>query len=334
MGQGAYIFGCESTRLSPDEYRFFTDAQPFGFILFARNVQDRAQLAALTQELRDNVGRNAPVFIDQEGGRVDRLTALAGPGWLPALDQVSAAPDQAVRSMWLRSRLIAADLLKLGIDANCTPLCDLANAGTHPVLKNRCYGSDPIAVAKIARSVADGLLAGGVLPVVKHMPGQGRALADSHTELPMVDAPLDDLRKTDFAPFHALADLPMGMSTHVVFSAVDDKPVTQSPRMIDLIRKDIGFDGLLMSDDIDMDALSGTVADRARIAIGAGCDIVLHCNGELAEMERLADAVGNMTPQAQNRADAAMNWRRPPDGADVDALQAELSEILTGAGHV
>ena len=226
---GATILDAEGLRLTAEEKRFFAQANPFGFILFARNIDTPDQVRALCAEMRDAVGRNAPITIDQEGGRVQRLRSPTWREWLPALDHVTAAGEAAVEAMYLRNRIIAHELHALGIDSNCAPLVDVAAPATHDFLKNRCYGFDPDSVAQIGRAVADGLLDGGVLPVVKHIPGHGRAVVDSHLDLPVVSAGLDELDRVDFAPFRALNDLPMGMTAHLVYEAVDDRPATTSP---------------------------------------------------------------------------------------------------------
>lgn len=321
---GATILAPAGLTLSRWERAFFKDADPWGFILFSRNVADPAQLATLTASLRDAVGRDAVIMIDQEGGRVQRM---GPPHWrrlLPPLDQADQAADPA-RSFWLRGRLIAAALRAVGIDANCAPTCDIASTETHPFLQNRCLGRDPATVIANARATADGSLAGGVLPIIKHMPGHGRATVDSHLALPTADVPLAQAQDWDFLPFKALRDLPMGMSAHIVFPQAGPEPATQNPRMIDIIRQDIGFGGLLMTDDISMEALSGTVAERSAASLAAGCDVVLHCNGDAAEMQAVVDASGTMTVDAQARADAALALRKDPDDVDIPGLEAEFA---------
>ena len=327
---GATILGCAGPTLSAEERGFFREADPWGFILFARNVTGPVQLMRLTGALREAVGRKAPILIDQEGGRVQRLGAPHWHQWMPPLDQMKAAgPAQAARAMYLRYRLIAEELRAAGIDVNCAPCADLAQPETHPFLRNRCYGTDPATVAQAARAVADGLLAGGVLPVVKHMPGHGRAVADSHEALPVVEAPRALLDAEDFAAFRALADLPLGMTAHVVYPALDpERPATLSREAIRVIREDIGFDGLLMTDDISMGALSGRMAERAAAARKAGCDIVLHCNGERAEMEAVVAASGRLDEAGSARADRALTARRVPVRGDKAALEAELVRLI------
>ena len=332
MSRGATIFGLEGLVLTAEEAAFFREADPFGFILFARNVQDPAQLARLTADLRAAVGWQAPIFVDQEGGRVQRLRAPHWAEWAPPLEAVAQAGAGAARMMWLRGRLIAAELLAVGIDGNCAPCLDLATDVTHPFLRNRCYGYEAAPVALLGRAMAEGHLAGGVLPVIKHMPGHGRASADTHHDLPSVTAEAETLRATDFAAFRALNDLPLAMTAHIVFTAYDDQPATWSARMMQVIRQEIGFGGLIMSDDLNMQALSGPIASRAARAIAAGCDLALHCKGSVAEMAETAAAAGRLTPAGAARAEAALAARRAPEAADLAALRAEHDALL--AAHV
>ncbi len=324
MAANATILGgIAGTDLTAAERDFFRAADPWGFILFGRNVESPDQLRRLTGNLRDAVGRDAVITVDQEGGRVQRLRGPHWTDWPAPLDQAPAGP----RAMWLRYHLIGRELRAVGIDSNCAPTLDVAQADTHPFLRNRCLGSDPTTVATLGRAAADAMLAAGVLPVMKHMPGHGRAVADSHHGLPTVTAGADDLDAMDFAPFRALRDLPMGMTAHIRFTGLDDVPATASPKMIALIRDRIGFDGLLMTDDITMNALSGTQADRAAASIAAGCDLVLHCNGTIADMEPVVAAAGAMLPDAQRRADAALSQRRAPQDLDPAALMAEWRDL-------
>ena len=330
MTSAAVIFGPEEHRVTAWEKAFFRDIDPWGFILFARNVDSPDQLRRLTADLRDTVGWQAPVLIDQEGGRVQRMRAPQWREFLPALDQMTRARDP-LRAQWLRNRLIADDLHRVGIDVNCAPLADLVEDDTHPVLRNRLYGHDIPTVVAAARAAADGLLAGGVLPVLKHIPGYGRAAVDSHHSLPRVSAPFEALMTRDFAPFVALNDIAMGMTAHIVFDAIDpDQPATTSAAAMGVIRADIGFDGLIMSDDLSMQALSGTLAERATRTLAAGCDLVLHCNGQQADMIEVAGVVPAMTAMAVDRAMRALAQRNLPDDSDISALQAELN-VLTGA---
>ena len=328
---GVFITDAEGLRLTPEEKRFYRDADPFGFILFARNIGAPDQVRALCAEMRESVGRDAPITIDQEGGRVQRLRGPVWTEWLPPLDFVASAGLNAERAMYLRYRLIAAELYGLGIDSNCAPLADVANDHTHPFLLNRCYGTDPDRVAQIGRSVANGLLDGGVLPVVKHMPGHGRSAMDTHFDLPVVTDLAETLTTCDFKPFQALNDLPMGMTAHLVYRAYDDKPATLSASMMRVIRQDIGFDNLIMTDDISMKALSGSLSDISRSAIEAGCDVVLHCNGTLDARREVADAVGRMPDVAQARANRALAARRIPDDIDIRDAHAQLEALLSGA---
>ncbi|RWR29951.1 glycoside hydrolase family 3 protein [Sinirhodobacter populi] len=328
---GATILGCAGLTLDAGEYAFFREADPWGFILFGRNVDGPEQLRRLTGDLRAAVGRDAVIFIDQEGGRVQRLRAPHWREWLPPLEQAALADP--VRSFWLRGRIQAAELRDVGIDGNCAPTCDIAGPETHPFLRNRCLGTDPEAVTRNARATANGLLAGGVLPVMKHMPGHGRAEADSHKDLPHVEASHGDLSAWDFEPFRALSDLPLGMTGHIRFTALDPAPATQSARIVSLMRDEIGFDGLLMTDDLGMQALSGTMGERAEASLAAGCDVVLHCNGDRAEMEQVADRAGRLSPAAARRADAALAARIAPEKIDIAALDAELEGLLGGGLH-
>lgn len=330
MSFGATILDADGLRLGPDEKAFFREADPFGFILFARNIDTPDQVYGLCSDMREAVGRAAPITIDQEGGRVQRLRGPAWAEWTAPLDFIQAAGDNAIRAMYLRYRLIAHELGALTIDSNCAPMVDLIVPDTHEFLRNRCYGTSADDVAALGRAAADALLDGGVLPVLKHMPGHGRADLDSHYDLPRVETPRDALRQTDFVPFRALNDLPMGMTAHVVYGDIDDAPATLSPAMMALVREDIGFDGLIMTDDIGMNALSGTIAQIAKGALAAGCDVVLLCNASLGDRIACANAAGHMTEAAQIRAQAALEARRSPDDIDIAALSAELEALLSG----
>ncbi len=330
MGQGACILGCSGPRLTPQEARCFAEGRPFGFILFARNIETPEQLRRLCGDLRQAVGSRVPILIDQEGGRVARLRAPHWHEWMPPYEQVRASGGNARRSMRLRYRLIGHELRDVGIDCNCAPVADIARNATHEILANRCYGSDPGLVADISRSVAQGLVDAGIMPVLKHMPGHGRAVLDSHLELPIVTASQTDLRATDFAPFKALNDLPMAMTAHIVYSEIDELPATFSPKVIDMIRAEIGFQGLLMSDDISMQALSGSVAERSRLALGAGCDVVLHCNGDPGEMQAVAAACGELNRAGSERGARALASRGTGSEIDIEATRAELAELIRG----
>ncbi len=333
-GRGAAILGCFGPALLADEAAFFRDFDPFGFILFARNIETPEQVSRLAADLRNAVARDAPIFVDQEGGRVQRLRSPHWREWLPPLDLVQAAGSQAASAMALRYRLIAAELRAVGIDGNCAPCADVITPATHPFLRNRCYGEDPAAVAKIARAVADAHLAGGVLPVIKHLPGHGRSAVDTHEDLPRVTADAETLAATDFAPFRALSDLPLAMTAHLVFTAHDPvHPATQSSEMIKVIRRDIGFGGLLMTDDLNMHALSGSLSERTARSLAAGCDLALHCSGEMAEMQAVATAAGDMPVATQSRAMAALARRIQTPDLDVARWQAELAALLPGLSH-
>lgn len=335
---GATILGCLGPSLTPEEAAFFRAANPWGFILFARNVEDPAQLRRLTSDLRDSVGRDAPILVDQEGGRVQRLRAPHWTEWLPPLDMVklaieAAEPGQgltaACQAMELRYRVIAAELRGVGIDANCAPCLDVATEHTHAFLLNRCFSDDPNDVAALGRAAAQGHLAGGVLPIIKHMPGHGQASLDSHKELPRVTASLSELNSRDFVPFKALNNLPLAMTAHIIFTAIDaDNPATSSAKMVEVMRRDIGFDGLLMSDDLSMNALSGTLGERAAATIAAGVDIALHCNGKVEEMEPVVAAAGRLGDQAAKRAALALCARVTPETVDIAALRSDLSALL------
>ena len=338
MGQGAYIFAPAGPELSPGEAAFFKDAQPWAFIVFARNCETPDQLRRLTADLRHSVGRDAPILIDQEGGRVQRMRAPHWREYLPPLDQVEAFSGSvdttffASRAMYLRGLLIGSELIAHGIDVNCAPSADLAWPDTHAFLRNRCYGTEPSQVATMARACAEGLMDAGCLPILKHAPGHGRATLDSHKALPRIDTPLTALQNTDFAPFRGLSDLPMVMTAHIVLPEIDPKlPVTLSEPGIAYLREALGLTGLLMSDDISMGALDGEPQDRAARALAAGCDLVLHCNGDLAEMQAIVAATGPMTPEAAKRADIAVGCRRTPIDIDISAVEAEFGALIEGA---
>jgi beta-N-acetylhexosaminidase len=333
MTARAFITGVSGLTLTADERRFFREADPWGLIVFARNVQTPAQVAVLTASFRDELGRDAPVLVDQEGGRVQRLGPPHWPAYPRGIDYgrlFDHAPAAGQRAAWLGARLIAADLLAVGIDVDCLPLADVPIAGSDPIIGDRAYGETPDKVATLARSIAEGLLSGGVLPVLKHIPGHGRATADSHGELPIVEADRATLEAADFAAFRPLADLPLAMTAHVVFTAIDAlAPATTSATLIhEVIRDWIGFDGLLMSDDLSMGALSGSMAARTRAAIAAGCDLVLHCNGKLDEMRAVAAEAPLLAGKAAARADVALSRRGRAVAPDTAAWRAELASLL------
>ncbi|MEA2949777.1 MAG: beta-N-acetylhexosaminidase [Alphaproteobacteria bacterium] len=309
------------------------ESDPWGLIVFKRNIDSPDQLRGLTASFRETVGRNAAVLVDQEGGRVQRLGPPHWPVYPAGADYGRVYDENAAAGMkaaCLGARLIAADLVAVGIDVDCLPIADVPVVGANAVIGDRAYGDNAEKVAMIARSVADGLLAEGVLPVLKHLPGHGRATADSHGVLPIVETDRATLAASDFAAFRPLGDLPLGMTAHVVYTAIDPlAPATTSATLVrDVIRNWIGFRGLLMSDDISMGALSGPIVDRSRAAIAAGCDIVLHCNGKLDEMREVAGAVPVLTGDAAARAAAALERRGAGQASDRAALRAEWRAFM------
>ncbi len=328
------ILGCAGTELSGAERAFFRSAEPWGFILFRRNVETPSQLKRLTAALRETVGRAAPVLVDQEGGRVARLRPPHWRGWPAALSEVfGRSLAAAAEALELRYRLIAAELSEAGIDANCAPLLDVAAPDLTDAIGDRALGSDPEAVAVLGHAVRRGLMAGGVLPIVKHLPGYGRATVDPHEALPVVRASRAELER-DFAPFRAHADAPMGMTAHLIVEALDPaNPATTSPACIRAIREEIGFGGLLMTDDLSMGALAGSIAERTAASLKAGCDIVLHCNGDMEEMEAAVSACGRLEGAARARAEAVDALPRRPAPADLAALDARYRALSAGASH-
>ena len=334
----ACILGCAGTTLSTEERALYRDVKPWGFILFARNIEDADQVRRLNDSLREAADDpDALIFVDQEGGRVQRLKPPLAKLRRPAAlfgQLYDRDPEQAVEAVTLNHRLLAHELSALGFDADCAPCLDLLHPSGHGVIGDRAFGSDPSRVAALGRAAIDGLLAGGVAPVVKHIPGHGRAEADSHHHLPVVPTPLPVLEETDFAPFRALADAPMAMTAHVTFTAVDpDACVTLSHRAIStVIRGHIGFDGLLMSDDLSMKALGSGFAERTRRALDAGCDVVLHCNGHMAEMAAVAQASPELSGRAAERAADARAPARRSQPFDPKAAEARLDELGL-AGH-
>ncbi|GIQ73123.1 beta-N-acetylhexosaminidase [Bradyrhizobium sp. RD5-C2] len=338
MANRAFITGVSGLVLNDAEREFIRAERPWGFILFKRNIESPAQVAALVRELRSAAGMaDAPVLIDQEGGRVQRLGPPHWPVYPPgasfsALYDID--PKLGLTAARLSSRLIAADLIDIGITVDCLPLADVPVAGADAVIGNRAYGTEPDKVAAIARAVTDGLEQGGVLPVLKHIPGHGRATADSHFRLPTVDTARLELERTDFAAFRPLADLPMAMTAHVVFSALDPvHPATTSATIIEqVIRGLIGFQGLLMSDDVSMNALAGSIAERTRAIVNAGCDMVLHCNGNIDEMREVARETPELAGKALERAKAVLAARKQPEPLDRQAARAELDALLDRVG--
>jgi len=333
----AAILGCAGLTLSPEEAAFFRDVKPWGFILFARNVEAPDQVRALVEALRDTIGRaDAPVLIDQEGGRVQRLGPPHWRRYPPgrAYGEL-AGNDPLLRREITRlgARLMAHDLAQLGINVDCVPVLDVPDPEGHEIIGDRAYGWTPEEIAYLGRAAAEGLIAGGVLPIVKHIPGHGRARADSHLELPVVEASWDELDRRDFATFRVLSDMPLAMTAHVIYAAVDRKrPATTSKKAIrKVIRGAIGFDGLLMSDDLSMKALSGSFRERAEDSLAAGCDVVLHCNGDMAEMKAVLDGTATLKGRAARRADAALaRIARAPEPFDAEEGRARFDAAFEG----
>lgn len=330
----AVVFGCAGRELSDAERAFFRESDPVGFILFARNVDTPAQVRSLVRDLRAAVGRaDAPVLIDQEGGRVQRLRP---PHWrnrppMRAFGELARTdPDGAVAAARLVARLIAAELADLGIDVDCAPVLDLPAPDGHEIIGDRAFSDDPDIIAALGRAVCEGLAEGGVMPMIKHLPGHGRATADSHLELPRVGASLETLRATDFRPFRALRDAPSAMTAHIVYEAIDPvRPCSASPTVIsDIIRGELGFEGLLLSDDLCMKALSGAIPERAVAVLEAGCDLALHCDGNLADMEAIAAVCPRMRPGSVSRLVAARAAPADSLAFDRDAAESRISAIL------
>ena len=338
MTARAFITGVSGFTLTADECDFIRAERPWGFILFKRNIETPKQVTVLIKELRSLIEEpDAPVLIDQEGGRVQRLGPPHWPAY-PAGAVFGALydidPALGLSAARLSARLIAADLFETGVTVDCLPLADVPVAGADAVIGNRAYGTEPGKVAAIARAVTEGLQRGGILPVLKHIPGHGRAIADTHFRLPVVDTPRAELERTDFAAFQPLADLPMAMTAHVVFSALDPAhPATTSATIIEqVIRGVIGFQGLLMSDDVSMNALAGSIAERTRAIFVAGCDMVLHCNGKLDEMREVARETPELSGKALERARRALASRKAPQAFDRLAARAELDALINQAG--
>ncbi len=334
----AVIFGCAGPDLSADERSFFRDADPLGFILFARNVDTPDRTRRLVDDLRASVARaDAPVLIDQEGGRVARLRP---PHWRKApparlLGELYARdPERGLDAARLNAQLIAADVASVGADVDCLPVLDLGRPETHAAIGDRAFSDRPEAVAALGRAAAEGLLAQGVMPVVKHMPGHGRGTVDSHLSMPRVTAARAELERTDFLPFRLLSDVPWGMTGHLLFEAVDpDAAMTVSARGVkEIIRGHIGFDGLLLTDDLSMQALGGSLGERAARALAAGCDIALHCNGRMDEMTDIVGRTGAMTEAARRRFEAGRTvlarHRAPASPAELADTTQKVAELL------
>jgi beta-N-acetylhexosaminidase len=335
MTTRAFIAGCSSHELTPDEAAFFREAAPWGFILFRRNIDNPAQVKALCHALREAVGReDAPILIDQEGGRVQRMGPPHWPKYPPGRSYgLVHANDPLIQREIARlgARLIAHDLRTVGISVDCLPVLDVPSPGAHDVIGDRAYARTPDRVAVLGRAAAEGLLAGGVLPVIKHMPGHGRAGADSHLALPVVEATRRELEIHDFAPFRFMTDMPLAMTAHVVYTALDpERPATTSPIIMkEIIRGHIGYDGLVMTDDLSMQALSGSLRERAEAAFAAGCDMALHCNGKMDEMEGVAESAPVLEGAALRRADAALSRiLHEPEPLDPVDARARLDAAL------
>jgi len=324
------ILGCAGKSLSREEVRFYRGECPWGFILFARNVSEPEQIRDLVAEMRDCVGRaDAPVFVDQEGGRVQRLRPPLAPNYPAAASLGALWQDDhgaGERAAWLLARLHAFDLSRFGISADCLPVLDVPVEGASDVIGARAYGKSPEVVSALGRATAEGLMAGGLMPVMKHVPGHGRAFSDTHFELPTVAAPLADLRRHDFAPFRELAHLPAAMTAHVVYAAVDPaSPATTSGKVVaEIIRGEIGFEGLLVSDDSSMKALAGDFPSRAAAILAAGCDIVLHCNGVMEEMAGIASRTTALEGSSKQRADQALASIGSRDETGEAEIRAEF----------
>ena len=328
---GAYILGCSSQTLTESERSFFGDARPWGFILFSRNIDTPDQVRKLCDDLRSSVdNEDAVIFVDQEGGRVQRFgpphwpiyPAAAHFGELYARD-----PNRAERLVWVMCRLLAFDLFRLGITANCLPVLDILTPNTHSVIGDRSYGSSPDVVLSLGRFACSGLRSGGVLPVLKHIPGHGRSSVDSHDSLPFVSASLEELERIDFVPFCGLSDEPVAMTAHIIYESIDcANPATLSSVVISrVIRSYMGFGGLLVSDDISMNALSGSIGERTSRAFSAGCDIILHCNGDMLEMESVVSYSGELSDESLSRAEYALSLVGKVDDSDESSLRSELS---------
>ncbi len=335
MTRSAAIYGCSGHRLTEDEKAFFAEVRPWGFIVFRRNVDSPEQMRALTDEMRDCVGdADTPVLIDQEGGRVQRMGPPHWAKYPPAAAFLEAADGllRARELVRLGARLMAHDLKSVGVNVDCAPVLDVPVQGAHDTSGARADARAPATGARLGRAAAEGLLSGGVLPVIKHMPGHGRAFADTHKELPTVHADLATLDGWDFAPFRALSDMPIGMTAHIVFTAIDRKhPATQSKKAIRMIRERLGFGGLLLSDDLVMNALSGTLTERAETSLKAGCDLVVHWNGDMAEMRQVAEGVGKLKGKAAKRAEAALaRIVREPEPLDVFAARDRFDALMAG----
>ena len=332
--RSALITGVAGLDLSEDERIFFAEAKPCGLILFARNCGDHDQIRALIDSVKDAIrSSDLLVLIDQEGGRVQRLRPPLGRALPPAsvyAGLYATGRVAALSAARVSARLVAHDLRLLGINTNCAPVLDVPVPGAHDIIGNRAYGAEPEQIAALGRAVAEGYMAGGVLPVIKHIPGHGRALADSHLDLPVVTASHGDLTASDFAPFKLLADMPAAMTAHVVFTAIDPDHPASTSRVVTgrIIRDEIGFDGLLMSDDLSMKALTGDMRSRALAVIAAGSDVALHCNGDLSEMQAAASGVPSLAGAALKRFAAALAVTEIVEPFDQLSAETVLAGVL------
>ena len=328
------IYGCLGLTLTEAEKQFFRESDPWGFIIFARNIDNPDQVRALTSELRATVGRNAPILIDQEGGRVARLRPPHWRAYPPGRrygEVYATSQSDGLTAARLGAQLIALELRDVGVDVDCLPVLDVPVAGAHDVIGDRAYGETPETVSALGKAAMEGALVGGVLPIIKHIPGHGRAGVDSHEKLPIVDTDRATLSATDFAPFATLADAPLAMTAHVIYSAIDGaNPATTSPTVIsEIIRDEIGFSGALMSDDLSMKALGGSFEDRTKASLDAGCDLVLHCNGDMNEMEAVAKEARALADTSLARADRALAMRTDPERVDLEDLIHRFSSLVS-----
>jgi beta-N-acetylhexosaminidase len=332
LRSSAVIFGLSGTEISEEERSFFTRTLPLGFILFARNIDNPTQVKKLVSDLKSIVGWECPILIDQEGGRVARLKP---PHWRnsPAMSGFAKIAEKdtekAEEGVYLNYRLIGQELHELGINVDCAPVCDILFDGAHDIVGDRSFGRDVDIISRLSRRTADGLIDSGVLPIIKHIPGHGRAKSDSHKELPVVNSSLDELLENDFQVFKNLNDMPWAMTAHILYTAIDDqKPATLSKRVIAIIRNNIGFNGVLISDDLSMEALKGSFASRTRDSIAAGCDVVLHCNGKMEEMREIAESTNLLTPDAAARVEKSMKMLKTPSSIDMADIADAVSKML------
>lgn len=333
MAQTPVILGIKGQELTRGEKSFFKEARPLGYILFKRNGDAEGRVQRIIEDLRDISSDHILILTDHEGGRVQRFTGLWH-DWIPALVQCERLnSDDRLRALYLRYQVIGLELFRVGINVNCVPICDVAHEKTHPILKDRCYGFDVDFVCEAAQTVAEACLSAGVLPVIKHIPGHGRCHHDSHIELPSTDISRLELAKTDFRPFHQLRHMPLGMMAHVLYPSLDDEcPSSQSPYVVSIVRQEIGFEGLLMTDDVAMSALQGKMAERAKLCLSAGCDVILHCNGDRKEMESVVNVSGPLNDITRERFDRALAHLVKPSQADISPLIEEYRTLFDRAG--